>query len=378
MILAALMPATAMAATPLWMRDAKISPDGRSIAFCYRGDIYTVPVAGGKATRVTAGPAYEATPVWSPDSRRLAYASDLHGNFDIYVVDAAGGTPERITFNSAAETPEAWTPDGRSVLFSASIQDPAASALFPSGRMTELYSVPAGGGAPRQVLGTPARSVSWLPGGRQFLYQDVKGFEDEWRKHHTSSVTRDVWLYDTATGSHTNLTDLPGEDTNPVAGADGEMYFLSERGGLPVNVYRAAIKPGAQAEAVTSFKTHPVRFLSRAADGRLAFTWDGELYTLAPGASAPAKVAVDITVDAAQPAEKMPVRSGARAAVPSPDGKSIAFVWRGDIFVTSTDYSTTRQITRTAAAEDEPTWGKDSRTLYYSSERDGKIGRAHV
>ncbi len=373
MILAALMPATAMAATPLWMRDAKISPDGRSIAFCYRGDIYTVPVAGGKATRVTAGPAYEATPVWSPDSRRLAYASDLHGNFDIYGVDAAGGTPERITFNSAAETPEAWTPDGRSVLFSASIQDPAASALFPSGRMTELYSVPAGGGAPRQVLGTPARSVSWLPGGRQFLYQDVKGFEDEWRKHHTSSVTRDVWLYDTATGSHTNLTDLPGEDTNPVAGADGEMYFLSERGGLPVNVYRAAIKPGAQAEAVTSFKTHPVRFLSRAADGRLAFTWDGELYTLAPGASAPAKVAVDITVDAAQPAEKMPVRSGARAAVPSPDGKSIAFVWRGDIFVTSTDYSTTRQITRTAAAEDEPTWGKDSRTLYYSSERDGRI-----
>ena len=66
--------------------------------------------------------------------------------------------------------------------------------------MTELYSVSVKGDeAPVQVLATPARFVSWLPGGKSFLYQDVKGFEDEFRKHHTSSVTRDVWIYDTAT-----------------------------------------------------------------------------------------------------------------------------------------------------------------------------------
>lgn len=373
--LLALLPVSAAAATPLWLRDARISPDGRQIAFCYRGDIYTVPVSGGQATALTTTPdIYEANPVWSPDSRSLAYATDRNGNFDVYVVDAAGGTPRRLTYNSASEIPEAWTPDGRAVMYSAAIQDPAASALFPSGRMTELYSIAAdGSGVPVQILGTPARYVSWLPGGKQFVYQDVKGFEDEWRKHHTSSVTRDIWLYDSATGRHTNLTDLPGEDTNPVAGAAGEMYFLSERDGRPVNVYRAALTPGAKAEAVTDFRTHPVRFLSRAADGRLAFTWDGELYTLAPGARKPAKVAIDLTADTTPQIDKMTVSRGARAGVPSPDGNSIAFVWRGDIFVTSTDYSTTRRITSTPQAEDEPTWGDDSRTLYYSSERDGRI-----
>ena len=333
-----------------------------------------MPAAGGRATRVTATDAYEATPVWSPDSRRIAYATDRNGNFDIYIMNADGSAPQRLTRNSAAEIPESFSPDGRSVLFSASIQDPVQSAMFPSGRMTELYSVPADGdGAPVQVLGTPARFVSWMPGGKQFLYQDVKGFEDEWRKHHTSSVTRDVWLYDTATGAHTNLTARGGEDTNPVAGAaDGEFFFLSERDGKTVNVFRATVADPAAALAVTDFKTHPVRFLSRAADGRIAFTYDGELYTLAPGAKKPAKVAVEVA-DVAEPqTDKLPVRSGARGAVPSPDGKQIAFLWRGNVFVTSVDYATTKQITATPEAEWDLSWAPDSKTLYYTSERDGR------
>ena len=103
--LALLAPLAVSAVTPLWMRDAKISPDGSRIAFTYKGDIRTVPVSGGQATRVTVTPDYEANPVWSPDSRRLAFAGDAAGNFDVYVVDAAGGAPERLTFNSASEIP---------------------------------------------------------------------------------------------------------------------------------------------------------------------------------------------------------------------------------------------------------------------------------
>ncbi|MDE6287580.1 MAG: hypothetical protein K2M00_02205, partial [Muribaculaceae bacterium] len=82
----AMAPMTAAAATPLWLRDVKISPDGSTIAFCYKGDIYTVPAAGGNATRLTATDDYEANPVWSPDSRSIAYATDRNGNFDIYVI----------------------------------------------------------------------------------------------------------------------------------------------------------------------------------------------------------------------------------------------------------------------------------------------------
>ncbi len=190
----------------------------------------------------------------------------------------------RLTSNSASEIPEAFSPDGKYVLFSASIQDPVESALFPSSRMTELYKVPVKGGSTVQVLGTPAKMMSYLPDGKRFLYQDVKGFEDEWRKHHTSSVTRDIWLYDPVKSMHVNLTDRGGEDRNPVMAADGNtFYFLSERNGRTMNVYSATIENPKDAKAVTDFKIHPVRFLSRDVNGILCFTYDGEIYTMPEG-----------------------------------------------------------------------------------------------
>lgn len=67
------------AAGPMWVRDAKVSPDGNRIAFSYKGDIYTVPYAGGDALRLTTGEAYESSPIWSPDGSSLAFASDRNG-----------------------------------------------------------------------------------------------------------------------------------------------------------------------------------------------------------------------------------------------------------------------------------------------------------
>ena len=362
-------PLAATAATPLWMRDVRISPDGRTIAFTYKGDIWTVPSEGGKASRLTATDNYESTPVWSPDSRQIAFASDRHGNFDVFVVDAAGGTPLRLTANSASEIPQAFTPDGKKVVYSAAIQAPVSSAIFPTGRMTQVYEVPAGGGAPRQILATPAQMISYTGKDGSFLYQDLKGFEDEWRKHHTSSVTRDIWLYDAKTKKHRNLTDRPGEDRNPVFAGD-RFYFLSERlPGKSINVYEASLANPSDARQITSFKTHPVRFLSRSDNGTLAFGYDGEIYTMTPGGK-PAKVAVDIVADYTEPVEKTSV-SGLSSAAPSPDGKSMAFVSRGDVFVTSVEYKTTRQVTDTPETEGMVAWSPDGKCLYYTSERDG-------
>ena len=304
--------------TPLWLRDVKISPDGKSVAFCYKGDVWTVPADGGTATRLTSGASYEANPVWNPDGSRIAFASDRNGNMDVYIVDATGGAPRRLTYNSASEIPEAFTPDGKQVMFSASIQDPASSALFPEARMTELYAVPADGGATTRVLATPARYVSWEPDGASFLYQDVKGFEDEWRKHHTSGVTRDIWRYDTRSGQHTNLTERRGEDTNPAAGAAGRNYFLSERNGGTMNVYSLG-SDGSVAQ-LTHFTTHPVRFLSRGSDGTLCFTYDGEIYTMKEG-SEPTKLSIRLVDESLPDIEKMSASRGASEASPSPDGE---------------------------------------------------------
>lgn len=357
---------------PLWMRDVQISPDGSSIAFTYKGDIWVVPAAGGMARQLTATDTYETTPIWSPDSKSIAFSSDRHGNFDIFVVDAQGGRPQRLTSNSAAETPEAFSPDGKYVYYAAAIQAPATSAMFPTSRMTQLYKVAVAGGAPTQVLGTPVEMLSWTDAsGKSFVYQDLKGFEDQWRKHHTSSVSRDIWLYDGTTGKHTNLTDRPGEDRNPVVGGD-RLYFLSERSGDDcINLYVAPLADAKNAKRLTAFKTHPVRFLSRAADGTLCFGYDGEIYTMKDGDKAPRRVEISL-MDADDPiAWKVNVRSGASSASVAPDGKSVAFSYRGDIFVTSVEYTTTKQITHTPEAEYGMAWAPDGKTLYYTSERDG-------
>ncbi|MCH5319748.1 MAG: PD40 domain-containing protein [Paramuribaculum sp.] len=368
-IAAAAISLSGAAVTPLWLRDVKISPNGSEVAFTYKGDIYTVNSSGGKATRLTSLPSYESKPVWSPDGKQIAFASDRNGGADIYIMPSTGGSAKRLTFNSANEYPEAFTPDGKNVVFSAMIQDATKSALFPYRAFGELYEVPVGGGRINRIISTPAVFVSYLPDGKSFVYEDVKGVEDEFRKHHTSSVTRDIWKYDAATGKHTNLTKRGGEDRNPVVGVDGKnVYFLSERDGKSLNLYSLSLETPTTVNELTNFKTHPLRFLSQASDGTLAFTYDGEIYTMKQGQT-PKKLAIDIMIDEGQPLENINIRSAQDAAV-SPDGKQLAFTGRGEVFVTSTDHSSVKQITHTAEGESDVTWG-DNRTLYYTSQRDG-------
>ena len=362
---------SAMADTPLWMRYARISPDGTKIAFCYKGDIYVVSSTGGQAVQLTSQSSYETQPVWSPDGTKLAFASDRKGNFDVFVMPSTGGQPERLTRNSAAETPWTFSPDGKYIYFSASIQDPASSMLFPSGRLTEVYKVPVEGGRATRELGTPAEYITWNTDGSFFVYQDRKGGEDEWRKHHTSSITRDIWRYDVGTGHHTNLTDIGGEDRNPVLSPDGKtVYFLSERNGGSMNVYSFPIDRPSQLTAVTHFTVNPVRFLSIDRNGTLCFTQDGELYTMRQGGQ-PNKVNISLWHDDSDQIQNMSHTRGATDAAVSPDGKMVAFVVRGEVFVTSVEYNTTKRITDTPAAENWVSWGSDNRTLAYATERNG-------
>lgn len=101
---------------PLWMRYPAISPDGKTIAFTYCGDIFTVPADGGRATQLTTHPAHDTRPVWSPDGRQIAFASDRNGGFDVFIMSRYGGAPTRLTTHSANEYPETFADSARAFL----------------------------------------------------------------------------------------------------------------------------------------------------------------------------------------------------------------------------------------------------------------------
>ena len=117
---------------PLWLRYPAISPDGKSVLFEYKGDIWTVPASGGNAIPMTLSESYEFSPVWSHDGRSIAFASDRYGQPDVFVMPATGGEAKRLTFHSAPEFPSSFTADDKAVLFVSNRQDLVTNAQFPS------------------------------------------------------------------------------------------------------------------------------------------------------------------------------------------------------------------------------------------------------
>jgi Tol biopolymer transport system component/C-terminal processing protease CtpA/Prc len=357
---------------PLWLRTPAISPDGKALAFSYQGNLYRVAATGGPAVPLTLGESHAFMPVWSPDGKWIAFASDRSGNFDVYLMPAEGGVAKRLTFHSSPDLPSAFTPDGKSVLFTSPRLAPADYAQFPYRAFAETYTVPVTGGAARMLSPTPMQAGVFDAKGAHILFQDIKGGENPWRKHQTSSVAKDIGLYDVAAKRFLTLTDNPGDDRNPVFGADGTtFFFLSERGGEAFNVYRSSLADPSKATAVTRFRRHPVRFLSASREGTLAFAWDGELYTQKADTE-PKKVDVRIQVDPARGHERfLPVNGGLTELEVSPTGKEVAFVVRGEVYVSSLEGGITRRITDTPGQERSVSFSPDGRTLLYAGERDG-------
>ena len=376
--------------SPLWLRKNSISPDGKQIAFCYGGDIFTVPAEGGQARQITSNAAYDSDPLWTPDGRYIVFSSYRDKTKDIFRTQATGGVPERITDYPGNETPLAVLSDG-SIIFTANLQPDASYGDFPG--TAQIYLVKNPGERPAQVTSLPVSAIS-VSGNGSVLYEDWKGYEDPFRKHHTSSVTRDIWLYTPAAdmqenekdasaakerthftisgqGTFTKLSQFRGEDRNPVFASDGDtFYWLSEQDGTS-NVYMSSVSAPGKSTQLTFFTGHPVRYLSSSDEGLLSFSWNGELYTMKAGED-PEKVNVTIIADNNERESICTtISGGATDLAVSPNGKEVAVVARGDVYVASIEFGTTRRITDTPEQERDVCFSPDGKTLYYSSERDG-------
>lgn len=362
---------TTQAANSEWYRYPAVSPDGSQVAFSHNGDIYVVSSAGGVAIPMTVHTAHEGYPVWSRDGRYLAFASDRHGNYDIFVMPASGGAARRLTYHSSDDIPSDFSPDDNGVIFTSARIDSVHSAQFPDGRLPETYRVALSGGTPSQITTLAAESARYNRAGDRLLYQDNKGYEDQHRKHHRSSVTRDIWLLDVANDLHTRVTAWLGEDRNPVwADNDHAFYCLSERSGT-FNVWKKSLVEG-QPMQITHHDIHPVRFLSQDDNGNLVYGYHGSIYRLAVGATEPQKLAVRIIQgDKFNPLQRVIANGSASEFAVSPNGKEVAFIVRGEVYVTAVDYASTKRITTTAEQERSVSFSPDGRSLLYAGERNG-------
>jgi tricorn protease len=359
---------------PLWLRYPAISPDGKSIAFSFEGHLFIVPSSGGTAQPLTAGPAHDTSPVWSPDGKLIAFASDRYGHYNVFLISVEGGPTRRLTTYSTDENPSGFTPDGKYVVFSAHRMQSARSSEFPSRALTELYRVSTEGGhEPEMILTTSALNAQYDRAGQRILYEDKKSYENLWRKHNTSSFAHDIWLFDSRSGNHAKLTRYAGEDRNPVWGPDESIFFyLSEQSGS-LNVWKLPVD-GAEKIApqqVTHFEKNPVRFLSIAQNGDLCFGYDGEIYLLPHGATNPAKVQIHIAVAENAPnRQQTHLNTGVTEIALSPNGKEVAFVVRGDVYVASIEHGDTKRITNTPGQERNLSFSYDGRRLVFAAEYD--------
>jgi tricorn protease len=349
-----------------FMRFPSISPDGSKIAFGYKGDIYIVPSAGGMATPLTIHEAHDQMPIWSKDGKTIAFASDRHGNMDVFTIGVQGGTPNRITYHSSNDYPQDFSADSKQILFTSARNISNTNIRFHSPRLFyNLYKVARDGGRATLVSGAGVSAAKYNKDNTKIIFQDRKGYEDLWRKHHTSSVTRDICILDIAKNNYTTVTDFIGEDTEPVFASNDDAYFLSEKNGT-YNIFKYSNNTLAQ---ITNYTTHPVRHLSISNNNTLCYTYNGTLYTK-QGNQEASKLNIQIQNDGRAGAEKnVTVSSNVTEFALSPNGKEIAFVNRGEIFVTSVEGVQTKRITNTPQQERNVAWAPDGRNIVYASER---------
>ena len=294
----------------------------------------------------------------------MAFASDRYGNFDVFVMPSDGGEAKRLTYHSAREIPNSFAADDRSVLFSATRQvlprtcsfQPAAcrSAARSGGGRAGVDRLDDAGAGCHSEFVRRQDSLPRLQGLRKRLAKASHVCRDARRlglRHQTENA---------------RLSSFNGEDRNPVFDAnDTDFYYLSEQSGS-FNVYKSSVRNPAQSVAVTRFTSNPVRFLTRAKNGTLAFSYDGELYTMAPGV---AEVAVRIGADGRNAIEDPAGQRRHDRSKACPEWEGVRIRVPGEIFVSSIDGKFVKRITNTPWQERGVSFSSDGRSLVCAAER---------
>ena len=352
-----------------------------NVAFSYLGDIWVAKEDGSAVRRLTDNKARDVYPRFSPDGNWIAFSSDRDGNYDVFVMPAGGGKPKQLTFHSADDNVVGWTPDGKKVIFS-SVR---AKGVFPS--IATLFEVSVEGGTEQPVPTDWGASASFSPDGKKMAFARHPAVWS--RKHYRGSFAADLWVNDLTANTFTKLgdADFKGNYLWPMYGANGEIYFVSDRtaneknikyGGPEVmksvnNIWKISDKGGAPVQ-VTHHTDGNLYFPSISADRKTIVYEDNfGLWKLDVASGKSSEVSIDIKADPKEnDRELVTVSNEAEAFHLSPSNRRMAVIVHGELFTVATDRGEPQRVTDTPAREQDARWSPDGKLLAFVSDRTGR------
>ena len=342
--------------------------NGTDIVFSYAGDLFTAPLAGGEAKRLTSHIGYEMFAKYSPDGKTIAFTGEYDGNREVYIIPATGGEPVRLTYTSTNSRDDlgdrmgpnnivmAWTNDGKYIVYRNRTGDG-----FPG----KLWKVSVKGGMPEEIPLPEGGFCSFSPDGKKLAYNRVMREFRTW-KYYRGGMADEVWVYDGK--SVEKITDNAAQDIFPMW-VGNEIYFVSDRDmNMNIFVYNTSTKATSK---VTNFSDFDVKFPST--NGKLVvFEKGGFLYKLDPATKKAEQIHITLTSDVVYSRPELKKVTGRGFSV-SPDGKRAAVTARGEVFDVPVGKGITRNITQTPGANERgASWSPDGKYIAYISDKTGE------
>ncbi|TMI92580.1 MAG: peptidase S41 [Bacteroidetes bacterium] len=342
-----------------FLSNPTLTPDGQTVIFAYEGDLWKANVNDGNATRLTAMQGYETSPRVSPDGKWIAFTGRQYGNGDIYIMPVNGGDVKQITYHSGNDEVTSWSWDSRSIYFN-------------SNRMGQVagFKVSADGGTPQRVFGNyffqyDHNLIEHPTSGEIFFNDTWESSNQAQRKRYKGPFNPDIQSYNLKTKQHKRYTDWEGKDFGATIDKSGNIYFISDEANGEYNLY--ALDNGKKKELTkfsSSIKTPQVN----ANGGKIVFEKDYQLWLYDVKSGKENKLNVSIIRNNVLPKEKdFEVRGNIEDFDVSGDGKKMAFVSRGELFVGDVEGKFIQQINKgNAERVAEVKWMSDNKTLLFN------------
>jgi tricorn protease len=343
-----------------------LSPDGSVIVFSWRDDLWRAPAGGGDATRLTMHPGRDRSPRFSPDGAQLAFVSNRTGSDQVYVMPAAGGAPTQFTFHSEGAGVDDWTPDGKALLITG-----ARDHFWRRAGRFFLKRLEPAASAPTLLFDGYGGAGDLAPDGRRLLF--TREGTAWWRKQYVGPQASQVWLHDTAGGGFRRLSTGDWEEKWPLWLPGGQRYvYVSQQDGT-YNLWQHDLESGDRVQ-LTRFEDDGIVSPAVSADGKVAvFRRLFDLYRLDLGEGGePRRLELHYRGDPVHERVRRDVVTRATQAAFSDDGREIAFVANGDIWVMDTELREPVQVTSTPEEERDPVFSPDFGTLVFVSDAGGQ------